>query len=152
MSQTSPVDGPKYRPLTFGVTRVAVREGKDGVRYLRADQELLPYAQRMTDRLVHWAQVAPQRTFMARRVRNADGSTGDWRHISFAQALESARRIGQALLDRKLGPERPVAILSDNDLEHALLALGCLYAGVPHCPVSPAYSTVSQDYDKLRHV
>jgi feruloyl-CoA synthase len=45
-----------------------------------------------------------------------------------------------------------VAILSENSIEHALLALGCLYAGVPHCPVSPAYSTVSQDYDKLRHV
>jgi feruloyl-CoA synthase len=89
---------------------------------------------------------------MARRVRNADGSTGDWRHISYAQALASARSIGQALLDRGLNAERPVAILSENDLEHALLALGCLYAGVPYCPVSPAYSTVSQDYDKLRHV
>ena len=69
-----------------------------------------------------------------------------------AQALASARSIGQALLDRGLNAERPVAILSENDLEHALLALGCLYAGVPYCPVSPAYSTVSQDYDKLRHV
>jgi feruloyl-CoA synthase len=82
----------------------------------------------------------------------ADGSTGDWRHISYAQALDAARSIGQALLDRGLNAERPVVILSENDLEHALLALGCLYAGVPYCPVSPAYSTVSQDYDKLRHV
>jgi feruloyl-CoA synthase len=101
---------------------------------------------------VHWAEAAPNRTFMARRVRNADGSTGEWRHITYAQALDAARRIGQALIDRKLSAERPVAILSENDLEHALLALGCLYAGVPFCPVSPAYSTISQDYDKLRHV
>ena len=143
---------PKYRPLTFGVTRVALREGEAGTRYVMADQPLLPYAHRITDRLVHWAQTAPERTWMARRVRNADGSTGNWRHISYAQALHSARSIGQALVDRGLNAERPVAILSENDLEHALLALGCIYAGVPYCPVSPAYSTVSTDFEKLRHV
>ena len=143
---------PRYRPLKCGVTRVQMREGAGGVRYMVADQPLQPYARRMTDRLVHWAEVIPHKTFMARRVKNADGSTGDWQHISWRQALDSARRIGQALLDRGLGADRPVAILSENSLEHALLALGCLYAGVPHCPVSPAYCTVSQDYDKLRHV
>jgi feruloyl-CoA synthase len=138
--------------MKFGVTRVAMREGEGGVRYMRADQDLQPYAKRLTDRLVHWAQTAPDRTFMARRQKNADGTTGDWRHVSYAQALAAARSIGQALLDRGLNAERPVAILSENDLEHALLALGCLYAGVPFCPVSPAYSTISQDYEKLRHV
>jgi feruloyl-CoA synthase len=143
---------PRYRPLKFGITRAQIREGAGGVRYLRADQELLPHAHRMTDRLVHWAETQPQRTFMARRVRGADGASGDWRHISYREALDTARRIAQALLDRGLSAERPVAILSDNDLEHAMLALGCLVAGVPFCPVSPAYSTVSQDYDKLRHV
>jgi feruloyl-CoA synthase len=143
---------PKYRPLKFGVTRVAVREGARGVSYVKAEQALDEHAVRMTDRLVHWAQQEPSRTFMARRARNADGSTGDWRYISYGEALDSGRRIGQALLDRCLDAERPVAILSENGLEHALLALGCIYAGVPYCPVSPAYSTVSQDYDKLRHV
>ena len=59
---------------------------------------------------------------------------------------------GQALLDRGLNAARPVVVLSENTIEHALLALGCIYAGVPYCPVSPAYATVSQDYDKLRHV
>lgn len=153
MSETNtPPIAPKYRPMKFGVTRVAMREGAGGTRYMRADQPLEPHAHRLTDRLVHWAQTTPERTFMARRVRNADGTTGDWRRITYAQALASARSIGQALLDRGLSAERPVAILSENDLEHALLALGCLYAGVPYCPVSPAYSTVSQDYDKLRHV
>ncbi|MDH5709655.1 MAG: feruloyl-CoA synthase, partial [Hylemonella sp.] len=88
----------------------------------------------------------------ARRQRLADGSSGDWQHISYAQALQAARSIGQALVDRRLSAERPVAILSENSLEHALLALGCIYAGVPYCSVSPAYSTVSQDYEKLRHV
>ena len=143
---------PKYRPLDFPVKRVQVREAPGGVRYLRSEPPLAGHAARMTDRLVHWAQSAPNRTFMARRERLADGTSGNWRHISYGQALDSARRIAQALLDRGLGLERPVAILSENDLEHALLALGCIYAGVPFCPVSPAYSIVSQDYDKLRHV
>jgi feruloyl-CoA synthase len=144
--------GPRYRDMTFGVTRVTMREGAGGVRYMRADQPLEPYAPRMTDRLLHWAATAPDRTFMARRERLADGSTGDWRRISYAQALASARSIAQALLDRGLGVERPVVVLSENDLEHALLALGCMLAGVPYSPASPAYSTVSQDFEKLRHV
>jgi feruloyl-CoA synthase len=141
-----------YRPLRFGVTRALLREGTDGVRYLRGEGELQPHAARMTDRLVHWAETQPNRTFMARRQRHADGSTGEWQAVTYREALERARSIGQALLDRGLGAERPVAILSENSLEHALLALGCLYAGIPHCPVSPAYSLVSQDFDKLRHV
>jgi feruloyl-CoA synthase len=143
---------PRYRPLKFGITRVQMREGAGGVRYMKAEQALEPYAPRLTDRLVHWAQAAPDRTFMARRVKNADGSTGEWRHVTYREALDSARRIAQALLDRGLNADRPVAILSENGLEHALLALGCLHAGVPYCPVSPAYSTISQDYEKLRHV
>lgn len=143
---------PKYRPLTFGVTQVALRESAGGVRYLTAQQALTDYAQRITDRLQHWANMTPDRSWMARRVKNPDGSTGDWRHISYTQALAGARSIGQALLNRGLNADRPVAILSENDLEHALLALGCLYAGVPYCSVSPAYSTISTDYEKLRHV
>lgn len=151
MSETT-LPLPRYRPLVFGVTRIELREGTQGSQYLKADQPLGDYAQRMTDRLIHWAQVAPDRTFMAKRTKNADSTPGDWRHISYAEALASARCIGQAFLDRGLNADRPVAILSENDLEHALLALGCMYVGVPYCPVSPAYSTISQDYDKLRHV
>ncbi|MES2635551.1 MAG: feruloyl-CoA synthase [Pseudomonadota bacterium] len=143
---------PRYRPLEFGVTRVTLSDGEGGVRYLRADQDLQDRAPRITDRLVHWARTAPDRTFIARRARNADGSPGAWQHITYAQALDKARRIGQALIDRGLDAHRPVAILSENSLEHAMLALGCIYAGVPYCPVSPAYCLVSQDYDKLRHV
>jgi feruloyl-CoA synthase len=142
----------RYRPLAFGVTRAVLREGAPDTQYLRAETELGPYRDRMTDRLAHWAEAAPERTFIARRERLADGSTGDWQRVSYAEALQKARSIGQALLDRGLSPDRPVAILSENSIEHALLALGCLYAGVPYCPVSPPYSLVSQDFEKLRHV
>jgi feruloyl-CoA synthase len=84
----------------------------------------------------------------------ADGkpALGDWRHITYAEAWATARRIAQGLINRGLNAERPVAILSENSLEHALLALGCMVAGVPYVPTSPAYSLISTDYDKLKHV
>ena len=138
--------------MKFGVTRVKMREGADGVRYMSADQKLEDYATRITDRLVHWATTKPKATMLAKRVKNADGSLGDWRHISYGQAWESAQAIAQALIDRGLSAERPVVIMSENDLEHALLSLGCLVAGVPFCPASPAYSTISQDFEKLHHI
>jgi feruloyl-CoA synthase len=143
---------PRFRPLTFGVTRIRVRDGNPGTHYIQADQDLQLFPERMTDRLRHWAETAPERSFMARRARNTDGSLGDWLHVSYAQAWTTARSIAQGLIDRGLNAERPVAILSENSLEHALLALGCLVAGVPYVPVSPPYSLVSVDYDKLKHV
>jgi len=142
----------KFREMKFGVTRVKMREGQNRVRYMVADQALEPYAQRMTDRLVHWAKEKPEQTLFARRVKNADGTSGEWLHITFAQALDSARHIAQGLINRGLNANHPVVILSENDLEHALIALGCIVAGVPYCSASPAYSTISQDYDKLRHI
>ncbi len=143
---------PKFRALDFGVTRVDLRDGAPGVHYLTAAQPLQAYPERMTDRLQHWASQAPERIFMARREKLADGSTGNWVTVSYAQAWASACNIAQALINRGLSVERPVVILSENDLEHAQLALGCLVAGVPFVPTSPAYSLISQDYDKLRHV
>ncbi len=143
---------PRYRPLRFGVTDVQVRHANDGVQYVQGVGELAHPPARITDRLLHWAQAAPERSLFARRQPLADGQRGDWQHISYAQAVDAARRIGQALLARGLGPERPVVILSENSLEHAMLALACVYVGVPYCPVSPAYSLISQDFEKLRHI
>ena len=74
---------------------------------------------------------------MARRVRNCRRQHRRLDHLTYREALQNARRIGQALLDRGLVAERPVAILCENSLEHALLALGCIYAGVPYSPVRP---------------
>ena len=159
---TAVAPAPRYRPMRFGVDRILVREaaaagadraaGASTVHYLRSEAPLQPYARTLGERLEHWATVVPERTLFARRQRNADGSSGDWEHLRFAAALDGARRIGQALVDRRLDAERPVLILSDNDLDHALLALACGHVGVPYCAVSPAYSLLSQDYGKLRHV
>jgi feruloyl-CoA synthase len=146
------MSSPKFRPLRFGVTRVTLKDGVPGTHYLKADQALQAYPERLTDRLQHWATVKPNQTLFARRVKQPDGTLGDWRHISFAEAWHTARNIAQGLINRGLNAERPVVILSENSLEHAMLALGCMVAGVPFVPTSPPYSLVSQDYDKLKHV
>jgi feruloyl-CoA synthase len=140
------MSAPTYRDFTFGVTR-AIKTKRGGNTYLVAEQALQAYPERLTDRLQHWAQAAPERTWMARR-----DATGAWVKISYAKAWDTAQRIGQSLLNRGLGEDKPVAILSENSLEHALLALGCMTVGVPYCSVSTAYSLMSQDYEKLRHV
>ena len=139
--------GIPYRKVNFGIRGVEVDTEPSGVMRLRSYPALAGYPERLTDRLLFWADRAPERTFMARR-----DNGGQWRRVSYAQALAAARSIGQALLDRGLSAERPVVILSENDLEHALLALAAQFAGIPNSSVSPAYSLVSQDHAKLKHV
>ena len=146
------MSSPQFRPLHFGVTRVSLKDGAPGTHYLKADQVLQAFPDRLTDRLQHWAENKPDQTLFARRVKLADGTLGDWRHVTYAQGWATARNIAQALINRGLNAERPVVILSENSLEHALLALGCMVAGVPFVPTSPPYSLISQDYDKLKHV
>ncbi|MFO1337761.1 MAG: feruloyl-CoA synthase [Burkholderiaceae bacterium] len=119
----------------------------DGTQILRSTEALRWFPDRLTDCLEQWAAEAPERTFVAKRDHGQD-----WRCISYAQMLQRVQAVGQALVDMKLSVERPVAILSDNDLEYLTLALGAMWAGVPYVPVSPAYSLVSQDHGKLRHI
>lgn len=134
------------RAVTIGKPGVHVRREGDTL-YLHSTEALAAYPRRLMERLRHWAQVAPERTFVARR-----GETGTWQRITYAGMLKRARSLGAWLLAQNLGPERPLVILSGNDLEHVVLATAALYVGVPYCPVSPAYSLVSKDYSKLRHI
>ncbi|MCM2552419.1 feruloyl-CoA synthase [Burkholderia glumae] len=115
--------------------------------YLRASAPLGAYPSRFTDRLVSGAQAHPDRLLVAQR-----DAQGAWRGVSYAQMLENARSIGEALLGRGLSAERPLAILSGNSIEHLQMALGAMWAGIPYAPVSPAYSLISGDFGKLRHV
>jgi feruloyl-CoA synthase len=126
---------------------IQVEQRADGAVLLRPTAALGAYPARLTDRLLHWAAAAPQRCFMARR-----GGDGVWQRLDYATTLQRTRALAATLLRMKLSVERPVAILSGNSLEHQLLALACMYVGVPHSPVSPAYSTISGDHAKLRHV
>jgi feruloyl-CoA synthase len=131
------------RAIAFGDPAVTIERRDDGTIYLRPKIALGDYPVRLTDRLHHWAALEPNRIFMAER------AAGGWRQITYAQLLDSSRRIASALLARNLSAERPIVILSGNSIDHALVAFGALYAGIPFCPVSPAYSLVSRDYGKL---
>src|SRR6266852_2343515 len=121
-------------------------ERKNGNIYLRSPQKLAPYARCVTEWLVQWSDKAPERTFLAER--KGEG----WRKLSYRETYGAARRIGQALLDLKLGPERSIAILSDNSIDHALLSLGAMHVGIPVAPISPAYSLMSKDFGKLKYI
>ncbi len=135
------------RPISFGDIGVTVDRRADGTIYLRPATPLGDYPDRITDCLHHWAKEAPDRVFMAER---AEG--GGWREVSYAQMLDAVRRIASALLARGLSAERPIVILSGNSIDHALIAFGALYAGIPFAPVSPAYSLISKDFGKLSYV
>ncbi|MDB5606748.1 MAG: feruloyl-CoA synthase [Bradyrhizobium sp.] len=132
------------RAISFGDPAVSIDRRDDGTIYLRPKTALGEYPVRLTDRLHHWATLEPNRVFMAER-----DASGGWRQITYAQLLASSRHIASALLARGLSAEKPVVILSGNSIDHALVAFGALYAGIPFCPVSPAYSLISRDYGKL---
>jgi feruloyl-CoA synthase len=131
--------------LNFAPAAVEV-QSRGGNTYLRSPQPLAPHARCVTEWLVQWSDRAPDRTFLAER------SGASWRKLSYREAYGAVRRIGQALLDRGLGPEKPVALLSDNGVDHALLSLGAMHVGIAAVPISPAYSLMSKDFGKLRHI
>jgi feruloyl-CoA synthase len=141
------LNSPQIREIRLAPTDVITERKPDGTIYVRLKMELGQYPQRMTDRLDYWAEHTPDRTFIAQRTKE-----GPWRQLTYAETAAQARRIGQALAQRPLSSKRPIAILSGNDLEHALLGLGAMYAGVPFAPISTAYSLVSKDFGKLRHI
>jgi feruloyl-CoA synthase len=142
-----PVAPARRRKALFAEPAVATESLPGGGMILRSPQKLAPYHRCVGEMLERWAGHDPARLFLAER----DGA-GGWRRLSYGDALSAARAIGQALIDRGLGPERPVMILSENGIDHALLALGAMHVGVPVTPVSVAYSRLSQDFAKLRAV
>jgi feruloyl-CoA synthase len=136
-----------FKDVTLGAPDILIDRRADGSIVAKSPHPLPKQLARMTDALVHWASVAPDRPFMAQR----DGS-GPWNTVSYGHTLNAARAIASGLLARKLSKDRPIAILSSNDLGQALISLGAQFAGVPFAPISPAYSLVSQDFGKLRYV
>ena len=132
--------------LRLAPAQVIAEKRADGSILLRSPQRLGAHARAVGEWLVHWAANAPGRTFLAERAGEA------WRTLSYREALDGARRIGQALLERGLDASRSVAILSDNGIDHALLALGAMHAGIPVAPISPAYSLMSKDFAKLKSI
>jgi feruloyl-CoA synthase len=137
----------RHRPVLLGPTDVDVTHRSDGRIAMKARHRLGPFPLRITDRLDEVAARDPDRALFAQRA-----GTAGWQIVSYGAARDQGRRIAEALLARDLSAERPVAVLSGNDIEHALIELGALYAGIPYAPISPAYSLVSADHEKLRSI
>jgi feruloyl-CoA synthase len=135
-----------HTDLRLAPARVVTEKRADGTTLLRSPQPLGAHARAVGEWLLRWAAEAPERVFLAERKGEA------WRKVSYREALDAVRRIGQSLLERGLDASRPVAILSDNGVDHGLLALGAMHVGIPVAPVSPAYSLMSKDFAKLKHI
>lgn len=137
-------------PAPFGdagalaVPRVTREELPGGGFVLRHPEPLQPYARCVGAWLEHWAATTPDAQFLAERAPD-----GTWRRLSYGQTRAVVGRIAQSLLDLALAPGRPVAIVSDNAVDHALLALASMHVGRPVCVVSSAYSRLTKDYAKL---
>ncbi len=117
--------------LKLAPPRAELEKRKDGTMLLRSPEQLGPTARCVTEWLVRWSREAPERIFLAER--KGEG----WRKLAYLEAYGAVRRIGQALIDLGLSQERPLAILSDNSVDHALLALGAMHVGVPVAPSRP---------------
>jgi feruloyl-CoA synthase len=124
-----------FRNVRFGPTDAVVERKPDGTVYIRSACALGDYPPTITNKLDYWAEEVPDRVLFAERDAN-----GAWQKLTYTQAFDRARALGQALLDAKLSSDRPLVVLSGNDMQHALLALAACNAGVSHAPVSPAYS------------
>ena len=138
----------RLRPVRLGAPAVTVERRSDGAIVLRSPRPLQPHADNLTERLVHWAKAAPDRIFLAQR--NAAGA--GWRTMSFAATLDAVHAIAASLIERRLSAERPVAILSGNSIEHALIGLAAMHVGIPYAPISVPYSLMSQDFGKLKTI
>lgn len=136
-----------FRPLHRGPVNVSGSDEPDGSILLQSTKALGRYPSRLTERLVQCATLTPERIFLGRR-----GPDGTWLTLTYGQTLARMHSLAQALLNRGLSENRTIVILSENSLEHALLALAAMHVGVPYSPVSPTYSLMSGDFAKLRHI
>lgn len=137
---------PGFASIHFAPAAVTVERRAGGEMILRSPQDLAPYPRCLGEYLERWARERPQAVFLAERA----GS--EWRRVTYSEALAAARSIGTALLRRALSIDRPVLVLSDNSVDHGLLMLGAMHAGVPIAPVSPAYSLMSRDFATIRAI
>jgi feruloyl-CoA synthase len=135
------------RPVRVAALETVIDRRDNGVIYMRSPRELGEYPARVTDRLEHWAQKAPERIFLAQRADD-----GNWQTVTYAQSLARVRRLAQGLLDHGLSSSRPLIILSGNSIEHGLLALAAIYAGIPYAPIAPAYSLAVKEFTALSYV
>lgn len=143
---TSPL--PPFRKIDWMARDIAVERRDDGIIVLRSNVPLGDYATHLPSFLDHWASADPERLWLAQRA----GPERQWRKTTYGEAKRIVDGLTQALLDLGLGPERPVAILSGNSIEHALMTFAAMQARAPAAPISPAYSLMSEDHVKLKTI
>ena len=127
--------------------RAVFLEGQQGIIHVHSPEPLGPYPARVTDRLEFWAKQAPNRIFLAQRA--ADDR---WQTSTYREALEHVRSLASGLIGCGLSPNRPLIILSGNSIEHGVLALAAMYAGIPYAPIAPSYSLMVREFKALEHV
>jgi len=135
-------------PINFATPSVSKTPVPGGGFILKSNTTLNSYPDNICHHLIAWAEKAPERVFLADRF----SEDRQWRKVTFSQALTKTRALGQALLDLDVSIEAPLTILSDNSIENGLLQMAAMYVGVPVVPISPAYSLMSQDHAKLKHI
>ena len=135
------------RSVRLWSPEIAWEERANGEIIIWRKDPLGAYPAKLNERLIHWAEVAPDRVWMADRE-----GTGPWREMRYAEALDKVRRIGQFLLAAGLSADRPLLILSENSIEHALMALGAQHVGIPSAAIAPAYASASSGFAKLREI
>ncbi|MGH6712015.1 MAG: feruloyl-CoA synthase [Bradyrhizobium sp.] len=137
----------RHHPETlFAKPAVTADRRADGSILVKSTVALKESARCVGDWLEYWARETPERIFLADRT-NADAP---WRTVSYAHALRQVRSAAAWILSQGLSAERPLVILSDNSVDHALFALAAQHVGVPSAAISPAYSLMSKDFDKLK--
>jgi feruloyl-CoA synthase len=143
---------PPFKPLPQKPPSIDVRRKPDGTIYISSKYPLGEMARSIPHLLERKAAEHPDRNFIGERVPGADGKLGAWRYITYGEANAQANAIAQALLDRGMGPDAPLLVISGNSIRHAVMMLGAMKARVPVAPVSVAYSLMSGDHGKLKHV
>ncbi len=130
----------------FATPAVQVQARPDGTMLLRSPQTLSEYPRCLGEYLEHWARAAPERSFLLER------NAREWSGVTYAAALDRVQLIAAWLLKQNLSVERPVAILSDNSVQHALLMLAAMHVGIAAVSISPAYALMSKDFAKLKAI
>jgi feruloyl-CoA synthase len=138
--------GPLFASPSIAAEAAGVN-ADDGSVVLRSTDPLGAYPTTVMHSVRAWAGVDPDHPLVAER-----GPGGAWRSCSYGAAVAAADAIGQALLDRGLGPDRPLLVLSGNSVDHLLMTLGAMTAGVPIAPASVAYSLQSRDHARIRAI
>jgi feruloyl-CoA synthase len=134
------------RQVRLRTSGASVERLPDGSLLVRPDEPLGRYPKVLTDRIDEWARIAPDRICVAKR-----DAEGQWQSLCYREVYVIVQRIARDLVARELSVERPIAILSENDLEHFLLMLAGQHVGIPTAHISPVYSLVSKDLAQLRH-